>query len=65
MKILALLLALLCTGCASYVTPGGPVNLADIDRADIAAAALKPGQSLGKLLTAAATTWTGIARQYQ
>ncbi len=39
MKILALLLTLLCTGCASYVTPGGPVNLADIDRADIAAAA--------------------------
>jgi hypothetical protein len=41
MKILALLLALLCAGCASYVTPGGPVRLADIDRADIAAAAAR------------------------
>jgi hypothetical protein len=43
MKILALLLALFCAGCASYVTPGGSVKLADIDRADIAeAAARKP-----------------------
>jgi hypothetical protein len=41
MKILAVLLALLCAGCASYVTPGGPVRLEDIDRADIAAAAAR------------------------
>lgn len=33
----------LCAGCVSYVTPGGPVRLQDIDRADIAeAAARKP-----------------------
>jgi hypothetical protein len=38
MKIFALLLALVCAGCASYVTPGGPVKLADIDRTDIAEA---------------------------
>jgi hypothetical protein len=41
MKIVALLLALLCAGCASYVTPGGSVRLSDIDRADIAAAAAR------------------------
>ncbi|MCC6139403.1 MAG: hypothetical protein IT389_02165 [Nitrospira sp.] len=30
-------LAIFCSGCAaSYVTPGGPVRLADINRADIA-----------------------------
>jgi hypothetical protein len=29
-------LVVLCSGCASYVTPGGPVRLADINRADIA-----------------------------
>jgi hypothetical protein len=27
---------LVCAGCASYVTPGGPVRLEDISRADIA-----------------------------
>jgi hypothetical protein len=43
MKILALFLALLCAGCASYVTPGGSVDLNDIDRPEIAeAAARKP-----------------------
>jgi hypothetical protein len=32
---------LICAGCASYVTPGGAVNLQDIDRPDIAAAAAR------------------------
>lgn len=32
-------LVVLCSGCASYVTPGGAVNLADIKRVDIAEAA--------------------------
>lgn len=32
-------LVIFCSGCASYVTPGGPVNLADINRKDIAEAA--------------------------
>jgi hypothetical protein len=41
MKILAVLLVMLCAGCASYVTPGGPVNLNDIDSPDIAAAAAR------------------------
>jgi hypothetical protein len=46
MKVLALLLTLLCAGCASYVTPGGAVKLSDIDRPDIAAvAARKPSPS--------------------
>lgn len=40
MRIL-LLAVLLISGCASYVTPGGPVNLQDIDRPDIAAAAAR------------------------
>jgi hypothetical protein len=35
----AMLLA--CSGCASYVTPGAPVKLQDIDRPDIAAAAAR------------------------
>src|SRR5207249_5337001 len=29
-------LVILCSGCASYVTPGGPARLDHIDRADIA-----------------------------
>lgn len=33
---LSLVLALLLAGCAHYQTPGGPVNLGDINRADIA-----------------------------
>ncbi|WP_428310030.1 hypothetical protein [Hydrocarboniphaga sp.] len=33
--------ALLCAGCASYVTPGGPIRLADIDRADVASEAAR------------------------
>lgn len=33
--------ALLCAGCASYVTPGGPLRLGDIGRADIAAEAAR------------------------
>lgn len=41
MKILALLVALLCAGCASYVTPGGAVKLDQIDSPDIAAAAAR------------------------
>lgn len=36
MRPLFLLCALLISGCASYVTPGGPVRLNDINRADIA-----------------------------
>lgn len=36
-------LVLLCSGCASYITPGGPARLDQIDRADIAeVAARKP-----------------------
>lgn len=36
MRVLLLTGVLLCSACASYVTPGGPVRLDDIDRADIA-----------------------------
>lgn len=36
MRALLFALLALCSGCASYVTPGGPVHLEDIDRADIA-----------------------------
>jgi hypothetical protein len=39
--VAAVVVALLATGCASYVTPGGPVRLADIDRADVAAEAAR------------------------
>lgn len=35
MKKLFAALALLCSGCATYTTPGGAVNLGDIDRYDI------------------------------
>lgn len=43
MKLITILLVLVCAGCASYVTPGGPVKLEDIDRPDIAkVAARKP-----------------------
>ena len=41
MKIVVFALILLCTGCASYVTPGAAVRLQDIDRPDIAAAAAR------------------------
>jgi len=34
-----IVIVLFYTGCASYVTPGGPVNLADINRTDVAEAA--------------------------
>jgi hypothetical protein len=41
--VLAFVLLAGCSACASYVTPGGPVNLRDIDRPEIAqAAARKP-----------------------
>jgi hypothetical protein len=36
MRTLLLALVIVCSGCASYVTPGGPVRLEDINRADIA-----------------------------
>lgn len=36
LKALLFGLAIFCSGCASYVTPGGPVRLADINRADVA-----------------------------
>lgn len=36
MRICVLAVVLACSGCASYVTPGGPVRLEDINRADIA-----------------------------
>jgi hypothetical protein len=43
MRVLPAVLLLLCSACASYVTPGGPVRLEDINRADIAeVAARKP-----------------------
>ncbi|HET8761481.1 MAG TPA: hypothetical protein VFN94_10445 [Nitrospiria bacterium] len=35
MRKLLVAFLILCSGCASYVTPGGPVRLADINRADI------------------------------
>ncbi|OQW31565.1 MAG: hypothetical protein A4E19_08105 [Nitrospira sp. SG-bin1] len=35
-KVLLWLLLAVCSGCAGYVTPGGSVKLADINRADIA-----------------------------
>jgi hypothetical protein len=41
MKRSALLLVGLLSGCASYVTPGGPVKLDDINRADIAEVAAR------------------------
>src|SRR5262245_65215340 len=34
-------LTLICTGCASYVTPGAAIRLQDIDRPEIAAAAAR------------------------
>ncbi|MBX3335677.1 MAG: hypothetical protein KF876_16220 [Nitrospira sp.] len=34
-KALLWLLLAVCSGCAAYVTPGGSVNLADINRSDI------------------------------
>jgi hypothetical protein len=40
-RLCVLALMLICAGCASYVTPGGAVNLQDIDRPDIAAAAAR------------------------
>jgi hypothetical protein len=43
MRALFLAVMIVCSGCASYVTPGGPVRLDDINRADIAEiAARKP-----------------------
>lgn len=36
MRALILSFVLFCSGCASYVTPGGSVRLDDINRADIA-----------------------------
>lgn len=39
MRVLVAVIVLFCAGCASYVTPGGPVHLGDINRTDIAAAA--------------------------
>jgi hypothetical protein len=41
MRIVVFVLMLVCSGCASYVTPGGAVRLQDIDRPDIAAAAAR------------------------
>ncbi|CAI4033343.1 hypothetical protein DNFV4_03779 [Nitrospira tepida] len=47
-------LVILCSGCASYVTPGGSVNLADINRADIAeAASRKPSPNFPSRLAVA------------
>ena len=41
MRLVILALVLICSGCASYVTPGAAVRLQDIDRPDIAAAAAR------------------------
>ena len=41
MRTLLLALVAVCSGCSSYVTPGGPVRLEDIDRADIAEVAAR------------------------
>jgi hypothetical protein len=41
MKFVVFALMLICSGCASYVTPGAAVRLQDIDRPDIAAAAAR------------------------
>ena len=41
MRRVVLALVLICSGCASYVTPGAAVRLQDIDRPDIAAAAAR------------------------
>jgi hypothetical protein len=41
MKFVVIALILVCSGCASYVTPGAAVRLQDIDRPDIAAAAAR------------------------
>ncbi len=55
-----LLVVVLLSGCASYVTPGGPVRLEDIDRADIAAvAARKPSPNFPARLAVARVQATG------
>lgn len=36
MRYLLVAMLIVCAGCASYITPSGPVRLEDIDRADIA-----------------------------
>lgn len=36
MRYLLVAVLVVCAGCASYITPGGPVHLEDINRADIA-----------------------------
>ncbi len=38
-RAFSIALVLCCSACASYVTPGGPVKLADINRTDVAEAA--------------------------
>src|SRR3712207_5085648 len=38
-RLLMFAIAFSSCGCASYVTPGGPVNLGDINRADVKEAA--------------------------
>jgi hypothetical protein len=41
MRLVVLAVILICSGCATYVTPGAAVRLQDIDRPDIAAAAAR------------------------
>lgn len=41
MRNVIIVLVVLCSGCASYITPGGPARLDEIDRADIVAVAAR------------------------
>ena len=58
--------SVLLAGCASYVTPGGPANLQDIDRPDIAeAAARRPSPNFPARLAIARVQASGYQSHSQ